>query len=68
VYWGGGDIGLVYDSRTGVWSDLPAGELPRRQAPVQTWTGRAVLAWGGVNGGTPIGNGISYAPATTSRG
>jgi hypothetical protein len=64
VYWGGGDIGLDYDSRTGRWSELPAGDLPPRQEPATAWTGHAVLAWGGVGrDGEPVADGISYTPA-----
>ncbi len=50
------------DSRTDRWSDLPAGELPRRQGPATAWTGQSLLAWGGISGGEPVGNGVSYTP------
>jgi hypothetical protein len=62
VYWGGGDIGLVYDSRTGQWENLPAGELPGRQDPMAAWTGQVVLAWGGIRDGAPAATGVAYTP------
>jgi hypothetical protein len=58
--------GMAYNPARNSWRRLPGMPLPR-SGFAATWTGRHVLVWGGLTGGTPTpvppAHGEAYDPA-----
>ena len=70
IVWGGRDAsgvrgdGAVYDLQNNSWSPIAPGPSAR-EGHTAVWTGTRMIVWGGLDGsGQPLGDGMSYDPAT----
>lgn len=64
VAWGGGSgrAGLVYDPATNRWTALPQPPLRAPETASVVWTGRSLLAFGGVIGSSKATNNLQVWP------
>jgi len=60
--------GVAYDPAANRWSAMPTAPLRGRSNPTAVWTGRQMIAWGGMIPGTqkntPATDGAAYRPAS----
>ena len=73
IVWGGADeqhafpTGAALDPAKGAWRSVSIGvgdDVPTPRTLPAVWTGRRMLAWGGINGGSVLGHGVAFDPKT----
>ena len=56
--------GAAYDPLGDTWRSLPPSPLAARSGPLAVWSGRELIVWGGMSGGTSLADGAAFDPAT----